>query len=354
MLERSGRFIYRRRYAVIAVWAVLVIALLPFAPRAREFLKPGGFTNENFQSVEARRVLQDRLDVSVISVELIFVSRELTAYEPDFIDAVETALEPRRSARPRGRRHDAYRRAGTGFRRRPHRSRKRGPGHAPGRVRALPGHGYRRRRPRAAGDDRDGRTGPLQGHQHRQRERPAPGGDHCVSAGDAGVAARLRHSRRRHHARRGWRRRCGDRAGHGVLPVHGHRHVDLCPEHRDPAWNRHRHRLLAVLYQQVPGRVAGRSQRRGRGGGVSDAGRAGDHVFGRYVVHRPCEPDRVRHHDVAFGGNRRPACDRLGVACRHDPVARVVGGARTPRRPVAHRAGLGEGPFDMEAIWRAG
>ena len=92
VLERSGRFIYRRRYAVIVAWAVLVLAVLPFAPRAREFLKPGGFTNENFQSVKARRVLQDQLDVSVISVELIFVSREWTAYEPEFIEAVQTAL----------------------------------------------------------------------------------------------------------------------------------------------------------------------------------------------------------------------------------------------------------------------
>ena len=92
VLERSGRFIYRRRYAVIVAWAVLVLAVLPFAPRAREFLKPGGFTNENFQSVKARRVLQDRLDVSVISVELIFASREWTAYEPEFIEAVQTAL----------------------------------------------------------------------------------------------------------------------------------------------------------------------------------------------------------------------------------------------------------------------
>ena len=78
---------------MIALWAVLVIALLPFAPRAREFLKPGGFTNENFQSVEARRVLQDRLDISVISIELIFVNRDWKAYEPEFIDAVEAALK---------------------------------------------------------------------------------------------------------------------------------------------------------------------------------------------------------------------------------------------------------------------
>ena len=147
MLERSGRFIFRRRYAVIAVWAVLVIALLPFAPRAREFLKPGGFTNENFQSVEARRVLQDRLDVSVISVEIIFARQELTAYESGFIDAVETALEPVEAldrvvavtthiGAPERVSEDGHTvRA------------QRGPGHAAGRVGALPGHGYRRRRP---------------------------------------------------------------------------------------------------------------------------------------------------------------------------------------------------------------
>ncbi len=94
MFEQSGRLTYRWRYVIVGVWAALVIASLPFAPRVREFLKPGGFTSDSFQSVEARRVLQDRLDLSIITVELIFSHGEWTAYQPEFTRAVDRALGP--------------------------------------------------------------------------------------------------------------------------------------------------------------------------------------------------------------------------------------------------------------------
>ncbi len=72
----------------------MAIAALPFAPRAQSFLKPGGFTSDSFQGVEARRVLSERLDVSVITIELVFRHPDWTAYQPEFTGAMETALNP--------------------------------------------------------------------------------------------------------------------------------------------------------------------------------------------------------------------------------------------------------------------
>ena len=94
MLESLGRAIYRRRYVVLAVWAVIVIAAAPFAPRAAEFLKPGGFTRENHPSVQARRLLQEKLGFSTVSVEIILQHPDWDAYQPEFILATMLAVAP--------------------------------------------------------------------------------------------------------------------------------------------------------------------------------------------------------------------------------------------------------------------
>jgi RND superfamily putative drug exporter len=96
MLESLGRRIYRRRYATLAVWAVIVLAALPFAPQAPDRLKPGGFTNGDLPSVVARDVLRERLQVSTISIEMLFGSEDLNAFDPVFAAAVERSVAPLR------------------------------------------------------------------------------------------------------------------------------------------------------------------------------------------------------------------------------------------------------------------
>lgn len=93
MLESLGRRIYRRRYVTLAVWAVIVLAALPFAPQTPDQLKPGGFTNDKLPSVVARDVLRDELGISTITVEMLYSSSELNAFDPVFIAAVDDSLE---------------------------------------------------------------------------------------------------------------------------------------------------------------------------------------------------------------------------------------------------------------------
>lgn len=92
MLETLGRQIYRRRYVVLGVWIVLVLVALPFAPQAPNNLKPGGFTTDDLPSVIARSVLRDRLEISTITVEMLFEHPQLNAFEPEFIEAVDRSL----------------------------------------------------------------------------------------------------------------------------------------------------------------------------------------------------------------------------------------------------------------------
>ncbi len=92
MLELLGRQIYRRRYLVIAIWVVIVLLALPFAPQAPNNLKPGGFTTEELPSVVARTVLRERLEISTITVEMVFEHPQLNAFDEEFIDAVNRSV----------------------------------------------------------------------------------------------------------------------------------------------------------------------------------------------------------------------------------------------------------------------
>ena len=92
MLESFGRLVYRRRYAVLAAWVVVVLIALPFAPQAPDQLKPGGFTTPDLPSVVARSVLRDRLEISTITVEMLFEHPQLNAFDPEFVSAVERSV----------------------------------------------------------------------------------------------------------------------------------------------------------------------------------------------------------------------------------------------------------------------
>lgn len=87
-----GALIVRHKYVVLATWIVVILAALPFFPRAAEFLKPGGFSNESFPSVKARQVLQERLELTTLSIDFVFSHPEWSPFDPRFSEAVENAV----------------------------------------------------------------------------------------------------------------------------------------------------------------------------------------------------------------------------------------------------------------------
>ena len=92
MLNAIGKLVVRRKYTVLVIWCVVILTALPFFPRADEFLKPGGFSNESFPSVKAQKVLQERLELTTLNVELVFSHPEWSPFDPRFSGAVESAV----------------------------------------------------------------------------------------------------------------------------------------------------------------------------------------------------------------------------------------------------------------------
>ncbi len=93
MLGELGRGIYRFRYYVVIAWAIALLVMLPVAPRAQEKLLPGGFSNEDFPSSEARELLKERFDRSEIGL-IFIVSREgLDPYSPEFVEDATQLIE---------------------------------------------------------------------------------------------------------------------------------------------------------------------------------------------------------------------------------------------------------------------
>ena len=92
MLTTIGEVVVRRKYLVLATWVLIVLAGAPFFPRAAEFLKPGGFSNESFPSVQARQLLQERLELSSLTVDFVFSHPEWSVFDPRFTVAVDEAV----------------------------------------------------------------------------------------------------------------------------------------------------------------------------------------------------------------------------------------------------------------------
>lgn len=59
MLERIGRFMYRSRWSVVAVWFVVFATASIFAPRVSGILRGGGYTIGNSESIVAYNTLHD-------------------------------------------------------------------------------------------------------------------------------------------------------------------------------------------------------------------------------------------------------------------------------------------------------
>src|SRR5579862_2269961 len=92
MFYRLGLAAVRLRWWILACWLVIVLAALPFAPRAPGALTPGGFSSPDMESARALDTLQNGLHTSFTSVYIIFTSAKLAASDPQFAAEVNSAL----------------------------------------------------------------------------------------------------------------------------------------------------------------------------------------------------------------------------------------------------------------------
>ena len=91
IFERLGRLAYRRRWLVVAAWAVLLLVALPLAPRASAALHAGGFNLADLESSRARAVLHDELGLPESALVLVYSSTTTRAGAPAFEAATAAA-----------------------------------------------------------------------------------------------------------------------------------------------------------------------------------------------------------------------------------------------------------------------
>ncbi|HYM84456.1 MAG TPA: MMPL family transporter [Candidatus Dormibacteraeota bacterium] len=98
IFERLGRFVHRRRWWVIAAWAIVILVAIPFAPRAASVLRAGGFVLDDLESSKARATLEQELGQPPSVVVVVLHSDTLTAGTPAFETAAIEAVRDLRAA----------------------------------------------------------------------------------------------------------------------------------------------------------------------------------------------------------------------------------------------------------------
>src|SRR3954467_14206568 len=96
--DRLGRFAVRRRWWIVAAWAVLLLAAVPLAPRASGALSAGGFILDDLESARAKQVLQEELGLEPSAFVLAYTSDTLRAGTPEWLGAVRAATKDVASA----------------------------------------------------------------------------------------------------------------------------------------------------------------------------------------------------------------------------------------------------------------
>lgn len=89
-----GRFAVRFRWAVVAVWAALLLAALPVLPRVEEPLQVGGFSSPRSEAALARSVLQDELGFPPSQMLVVFRSDGTPIDFPANLDRIDATVRP--------------------------------------------------------------------------------------------------------------------------------------------------------------------------------------------------------------------------------------------------------------------
>ncbi|HEU5438764.1 MAG TPA: MMPL family transporter [Ktedonobacterales bacterium] len=92
MFYRLGATMVRLRFWIVGAWLLLVLAGLPFAPRAPQALAPGGFSSDAMESQQAINALQRGLHINFTAVQVIFTSPTLPATDPRFVAEANAAV----------------------------------------------------------------------------------------------------------------------------------------------------------------------------------------------------------------------------------------------------------------------
>lgn len=90
--DRLGRWAARRRWWIVAAWALVLLAAVPLATRTSDALRSGGFIREDLESARAKRLLRQEIGVPEAAVAVVFHSPTLRAGEPAFEAAARRAV----------------------------------------------------------------------------------------------------------------------------------------------------------------------------------------------------------------------------------------------------------------------
>jgi putative drug exporter of the RND superfamily len=93
VFQLLGLFAYRFRWAILLVWAVLVIASMFFAPDLSGRLKGGGFEGSNSEAERVQNLMSEEFDVSPATLIVVFEADGLSARGEEFRRSQDKALE---------------------------------------------------------------------------------------------------------------------------------------------------------------------------------------------------------------------------------------------------------------------
>ena len=79
-----GRFIYRIRWLVIALWVVGVVASVPFAAKLSSVLTGGGYTLQDSESIKVSNILTDKLHQPTTQLLVVFQSADTPVSDPSY------------------------------------------------------------------------------------------------------------------------------------------------------------------------------------------------------------------------------------------------------------------------------
>ncbi|HEX6510877.1 MAG TPA: MMPL family transporter, partial [Chloroflexota bacterium] len=93
LFARLGLAMYKRRWWVIGVWLVAVLAAAPWFPRVAHYLRVGGFSSPSVESAQARDTLQSDLGQNLSAITVVYSSPTLMATDSRFAQEVQQSLQ---------------------------------------------------------------------------------------------------------------------------------------------------------------------------------------------------------------------------------------------------------------------